>query len=278
VAGIARGQAWSYAGANPGVKLVDLKVMNAQGVGMTSDVIHACQWILDHKSTYNIRVANFSLHSDIAAPFYFDPLDRAVEQLWFHGIVVVTAAGVGEVSANDALGVTSPPNPNVGLDKFVVTTTSNGTTGISFDSASWNSAAQASASWDSASWNSSAWSTASWNSASWNSASGDWESWNSASWNSASWNWASWDSASWESRSAEDAAEGDSTTDVKAIELSPYDVAQLLADPGFDAMTLPDELHPKATPTSSPSTSPTTLPSTTTDSTATKQSSKKKSH
>ena len=56
-------------------------------------MIRACQWILDNKAKYNIRVANFSLHSQIAAPFYLDPLDRAVEQLWFNGVVVVAAAG-----------------------------------------------------------------------------------------------------------------------------------------------------------------------------------------
>ncbi len=62
-------------------------------MGLTSDVIRACQWILDNKAKYNIRVANFSLHSQITAPFYLDPLDRAVEQLWFNGVVVVVAAG-----------------------------------------------------------------------------------------------------------------------------------------------------------------------------------------
>ena len=45
------------------------------------------------RTKYNIRVANFSLHSAISAPFYLDPLDRAVEQLWFNGVVVVAAAG-----------------------------------------------------------------------------------------------------------------------------------------------------------------------------------------
>jgi serine protease AprX len=38
-------------------------------------------------------VANFSLHSSVANSFMYDPLDKAVERLWFNGVVVVVAAG-----------------------------------------------------------------------------------------------------------------------------------------------------------------------------------------
>jgi serine protease AprX len=93
VAGIAAGSAPGYAGADPVAKLVNVDVLNDKGEGLVSDVIKACEWILDHQSQYNIHVANFSLNSTITAPFYLDPLDRAIEQLWFHGIVVVTSAG-----------------------------------------------------------------------------------------------------------------------------------------------------------------------------------------
>jgi len=44
--------------------------MNDQGMAKTSDVITACQWILDNKDKYNIRVANFSLHSGYSTNFY----------------------------------------------------------------------------------------------------------------------------------------------------------------------------------------------------------------
>jgi serine protease AprX len=85
-------------------------------MGLTSDIIGACQWIIDHKAQYNIRVANLSFQSEITAPFYIDPLDRAVEQLWFNGIVVVVAAG-NYGSADGPSGVTySPAN-----DPFVIT-------------------------------------------------------------------------------------------------------------------------------------------------------------
>src|SRR5207302_1080809 len=82
VAGIAADSSSGITGANPAANLVSLKVMDATGMGYTSDIINACQWILDHKAQYNIEVVNLSLHSDITAPFFVDPLDRAVEQLW----------------------------------------------------------------------------------------------------------------------------------------------------------------------------------------------------
>jgi serine protease AprX len=357
VAGIAADGLPGITGANPVANLVDVKVLDSTGMGLTSDIIRACQWIIDNKARYNIRVANFSLHSSITAPFSIDPLDRAVEQLWFNGITVVAAAGnygsaggpsgviyspgndpfvitvgaadisrsddpnrasvapwsawgytpdgfakpelsapgrymIGPVPADSSLvserpgNVTSPgymqlsgtsfaapvvsgavanllaahpgltpdqvkgalmasakglgnsgnaggvgviqlgpllgaagntpPNPNLALNAFVRTSSSNGTTRFSFDSASWDGAAFGNASWDSASWTSASWNSASWNSASWNSASWNSASWNSASWDSASWNSASWDSASWDSASREDAAEGDMIADPTA--------------------------------------------------------------
>jgi hypothetical protein len=38
-------------------------------------------------------VANFSLHSSLKTNFFRDPLDRAVEKLWFSGVVSWRAAG-----------------------------------------------------------------------------------------------------------------------------------------------------------------------------------------
>jgi subtilisin family serine protease len=97
------------------------------------------------------------------------------------------SAGVGEVNIQKALAdKTPPPNPNAGLDQFLVPDPNGGPYPV-FDSASWLKVAQGDASWNSASWVSASWNTASWNSASWNSASWNSDSFTSASWNSASW-------------------------------------------------------------------------------------------
>ena len=93
VAGIAAGAADHYTGATPQAPIVSLDVMDDNGVARTSDVIAAAQWILANKDKYSIRVANFSLHSATQSHFFRDPLDQAVEKLWFNNVVVVAAAG-----------------------------------------------------------------------------------------------------------------------------------------------------------------------------------------
>jgi serine protease AprX len=116
VAGIAAGSAPGYAGAAPSAKLVMLDVMDDSGMARTSDVIAAAEWIYNHKDEKNIRVANFSLHSTLPSNFTNDPLDRAVEKLWFSGVTVVVAAG-NYGKADGPSGVMFAP----GNDPFVIT-------------------------------------------------------------------------------------------------------------------------------------------------------------
>jgi serine protease AprX len=115
VAGIAAG-AGVYGGAAPDANLVSLKVFNDLGQGQTSDVLRAADWILQNKDRYNIRVANLSLQTGIATSFRFDPLDRAVEQLWQSGVVVVVAAGNYATDGAPSGVLYSPAN-----DPFVIT-------------------------------------------------------------------------------------------------------------------------------------------------------------
>jgi len=116
VAGIAAGEAAGFAGVAPNADLVDLDVMDDSGSGRTSDVIAATEWIYQNHRAKNIRVVNYSLHSGGTANFYNDPLNRAVEKLWFDGIVVVAAAG-NYGSATGPSGVRHAP----GNDPFVIT-------------------------------------------------------------------------------------------------------------------------------------------------------------
>jgi serine protease AprX len=114
VAAIAAGSAPGYAGAAPNAKLVSIDVVDDAGVANTRDVIAAADWILANKQQYGIRVANFSLHNSLQSSFRFDPLARAVERLWFCGVVVVAAAGnYGDTRR----GVLHAP----GNDPFVIT-------------------------------------------------------------------------------------------------------------------------------------------------------------
>jgi len=116
VAGIAACAASGYAGAAPEAKLVDLDVMDDNGMARTSDVIAAAEWIFENRAQYNIKVANLSLHSTLPSNFTEDPLDRAVERLWFSGVTVVAAAGNYGLPDGPS-GVPFAP----GNDPFVIT-------------------------------------------------------------------------------------------------------------------------------------------------------------
>jgi serine protease AprX len=120
VSGIAAGSAAAFTGAAPTADLLSIDVMNDQGMALTSDVIAAADWIQQNKDAYDIRVANFSLHSTAPASVFWDPLDRAVEKLWLSGVVVVTAAGNYAVDGR-ASGVRYAP----GNDPFVITVGAN---------------------------------------------------------------------------------------------------------------------------------------------------------
>ncbi|MDX6468112.1 MAG: serine protease AprX [Gaiellaceae bacterium] len=116
VAGIAAGAAPGHAGVAPKANLLSVDIMNDQGQATVADVVAAADWILQNKSTYNIKVANFSLHSVNRASIRFDPIDQAVEKLWLNGVTVVAAAGNYAVDGAES-GVQFAP----GNDPFVIT-------------------------------------------------------------------------------------------------------------------------------------------------------------
>jgi serine protease AprX len=124
VAGIAAGGAAGYYGVAPRAKIVSLDVMDDHGMALTSDVIGAADWIYQNGGAYGIRVANFSLHGTVATSFMFDPLDKALERLWFSGVVVVAAAGNYGVGGRPS-GVPFAP----GNDPFIITVGADDTAG-----------------------------------------------------------------------------------------------------------------------------------------------------
>jgi serine protease AprX len=132
VAGIAAGAAPGYQGGSPTSKIVSIDVIDDSGMAKTSEVIAAADWILANKAKYGIRVANFSLHASNTSSFMYDPLNKAVERLWFSGVVVVAAAGNYGVDGQPS-GVHYAP----GNDPFIITAGAydgEGTMGASDDS------------------------------------------------------------------------------------------------------------------------------------------------
>ena len=114
VAGVAAGSGL-YPGGAQNAPIVSIRTANSNGESKTSDVVAAADWLLAHAKQYNIRVANFSLAGATNTSIRVDPLDKAVERLWLHGIVVVAAAG------NHGNGGPVSMSYAPGNDPFVIT-------------------------------------------------------------------------------------------------------------------------------------------------------------
>ena len=141
VAGIIGGSADGFQGIAPGVKIVSLKVLAADGSGATSDVIAAIDWSIRHRFDYDIRIINLSLGHPVFDSYVNDPLDQAVERAYRAGILVVAAAGnLGKTPDGVPVvgGITAPGNSPFALT--VGATDTKGTIVRSDDAvASWSS-------------------------------------------------------------------------------------------------------------------------------------------
>jgi serine protease AprX len=113
-ASVASGVTTSYSGGiAPGAHLVNVRVLGANGTGLTSDVIAGIDWVIANRSTYNIRIINLSLGHSVMEPASTDPLCEAVARAVRAGIVVVASAGNRGKADNGAPilgGITSPGN------------------------------------------------------------------------------------------------------------------------------------------------------------------------
>lgn len=106
--------ATQFRGVAPAADLVGIKVLDKTGQGRASDLIAGIFWAIEHKDEYGIKVLNISVGGNPVSSVKHDPVARAVELAWLHGIVVVCAAGnEGEFGRGSIL---SPGN-----DPFVIT-------------------------------------------------------------------------------------------------------------------------------------------------------------
>jgi serine protease AprX len=95
IAGNGRRLNGKYIGVAPQANIINVKVCDdlQNGLCTAESVVRGLQWVLQNKSTYNIRVVNISLNSSVAESYHTSIIDAAVEVLWFNGIVVVASAG-----------------------------------------------------------------------------------------------------------------------------------------------------------------------------------------
>jgi serine protease AprX len=129
IAGSGHSTGGTYSGEAPGAGLVSIKVAGANGVTRSSTVIEGIHWAIAHRTALNIGVLNISMGTPATGSSTTNPLDRAVEEAWQSGIVVVVSAGnTGPSRAT----ITSP-----GDDPLVITvgaTDDNGTATAADDS------------------------------------------------------------------------------------------------------------------------------------------------
>ncbi|MDX1933851.1 MAG: S8 family peptidase [Capsulimonadales bacterium] len=83
----------TFRGIAPRAHLINVRVLDRNGVGAVSDVISGIEWIIAHRERWNIRVVNLSLGHPVYESAETDPLNRAVRAAWKAGLVVVCAAG-----------------------------------------------------------------------------------------------------------------------------------------------------------------------------------------
>ncbi len=115
IAGVVGGNGSSsngkYIGVAPLSDIINVKVSNDDGSTTASRVVAGLQWVLENRTRYNIRVVNLSLNSAVSESYHTNPLNAAVEILWFNGVVVIVSAG------NNGTGALYPP----ANDPFVIT-------------------------------------------------------------------------------------------------------------------------------------------------------------
>jgi serine protease AprX len=122
VAGIIAGDSWNrgtldplagkYIGVAPDANIISVKADDGQGHATVLDLIDGLQFVVDHRTQFNIRVVNLSVSSTVAESYMTDPLDAAVEQAWNNGIVVIAAAG-NRGNAGDAVDYAPANDPYV---------------------------------------------------------------------------------------------------------------------------------------------------------------------
>jgi serine protease AprX len=127
IANSQKGADGEWNGVAPGVNLAGVRVLDENGFGTYETVIMGLQWVLKNQARYNIRIVNLSLVAPVQSPYWADPLNQAVTQVWADGITVIVAAGN---SGPDAMSITVPGN-----NPYVVTV---GAFTDNFTPADWN--------------------------------------------------------------------------------------------------------------------------------------------
>ena len=104
-----------FQGVAPKARIISLKVLDGDGRGLTSSVLRALEFAIEHQDELKIDVINLSLGHPIYESPETDPLVRAVEDAVRAGIVVVTSAGnYGINQETGEVGYAGSTSPGMG--------------------------------------------------------------------------------------------------------------------------------------------------------------------
>ena len=113
LAGVIAANGTTFRGVAPDARLVDIRVLDASGLGTLAGVVAGFDWLLKHRAALGIRVLNLSFGTTQTSTYHADLLAALAESAWFAGITVVAAAGNDGADA----GTVSTP----GADPFIIT-------------------------------------------------------------------------------------------------------------------------------------------------------------
>src|SRR5204863_6659308 len=68
-----------FVGVAPQANIVDVRVLGNTGSGRVSSVVRGIEWVIAHRTVYNIRVINLSFGARAPLSYRADPLSAAVE-------------------------------------------------------------------------------------------------------------------------------------------------------------------------------------------------------
>ena len=113
LAGVIAANGEMFRGVAPDARLVDIRVLDANGYGTLRNVAAGFDWLLKNRKALGIKVLNLSIGTLQTRSYHADLLAALAEAAWFSGVTVVAAAG------NDGPlpgGIATP-----GADPFVIT-------------------------------------------------------------------------------------------------------------------------------------------------------------
>ncbi len=101
-----------FAGVAPDAKLLNMKVATGDGGADVSQIIAAIDWVVANRdaSGMHVRVLSLSYGTESTQPWEVDPLAKAVENAWAHGILVVASAGNDGLDADHLVMPAADPH------------------------------------------------------------------------------------------------------------------------------------------------------------------------